>query len=468
MRYVHKNRSIPRPKLCKNFRRSQQLRRSEKKSAWWKGAKIMVCSLLCIPLLTTLFSIALYGVFRCLQLLHKHAPVLATGARVEGEKVKRVVMRMLSRNRNRRVAIGCKHWGPSEAVRLRLNALNALMAHPNDLDLSSAILLDTGCSQHTFFDQSKFTNFRRFNPSERHLVHGIGDTILQAMGEGDVVLNTVVDGRHQRLNLDKVLYCPDMNANLLSGSRLIEKNGEITLRTNGGTVKDFSGKVMLQCNQISNLYVVKTWEDYNIAMAAYAGSKDPIEQLWHERLGHISMQRLKTLEKMSSNLDLTKDVEIGSICEACVTSKLRDTTHRDQIAAAASHPYHTVFSDVCGPMRTTGYDGSRYFVTFLDAYSKESEVYCIKYKSEVPSMFRRYKATKERSAEGIRIRRLHSDGGGEYLSHDFHQDLQEEGIRWTYSVPASQQQNGAAERLNQTILNLAQPLIQKAELDSKY
>lgn len=73
-----------------------------------------------------------------------------------------------------------------------------------------------------------------------------------------------------------------MKANLLSGSRLIEKDGEIALRTKGGTVKDSSGKVMLQCNQISNLYVVRTWEDYNIAMAAYSGSKDPIEQLWHE------------------------------------------------------------------------------------------------------------------------------------------------------------------------------------------
>lgn len=198
MRHVHQNRSIPRRKLCKNFRRSQQLRRRENKLVWWKGAKIMVCSLLCIPLFTTLFSIALYGVFRCLQLLHKHTLVLATGARAGVEKVKGVVMRILNQNQDRRVTIGYKYWVPSEAVRLRLNAL---MAHPNDLDLSSAILLDTGCSQHTFFDQSKFTDFRRFNPSERHLIHGIGDTILQPMGEGDVVLNTVVDGMQQKIPL---------------------------------------------------------------------------------------------------------------------------------------------------------------------------------------------------------------------------------------------------------------------------
>ena len=31
----------------------------------------------------------------------------------------------------------------------------------------------------------------------------------------------------------------------------------------------------------------------------------------------------------------------------------------------------------------------------MDACTKESEIYLIKYKSEVPAMFRRYKALKE-------------------------------------------------------------------------
>jgi hypothetical protein len=47
------------------------------------------------------------------------------------------------------------------------------------------------------------------------------------------------------LHLDKVLYCPGMKTNLLCGSRLIEKDAEITLRTNGGTCKDSARKAII-------------------------------------------------------------------------------------------------------------------------------------------------------------------------------------------------------------------------------
>ena len=119
-------------------------------------------------------------------------------------------------------------------------------------------------------------------------------------------------------------------------------------------------------------------------------------------------------------------------------------------------------------MSIAGYDGSCYFVSFLDAFSKESEIYLIKYKSEMPAMYRWYKALKERPQEGQVIRRLHADGGGEYMGNNFQYDLKEEGTIFTYSVPASQQQNGAAERLNQTLLNKSKKMMNLSGLPTKY
>lgn len=146
---------------------------------------------------------------------------------------------------------------------------------------------------------------------------------------------------------------------------------------------------------------------------------------------------------------------------------MTDVPHRDSLAKDAK-PYEVIFSDVEGPMSVSGHEGSRYFVTFLDACTKESEVFLIKYKSEVPAMFRRYKALKERPNEGRMIRRFHSDGGGEYLGFDFQLDLAEEGITFTYSTTASQQQNGASERLNLTLLNKAHAMMGGSELTKKY
>ena len=44
-------------------------------------------------------------------------------------------------------------------------------------------------------------------------------------------------------------------------------------------------------------------------------------------------------------------------------------------------------TDVCGPFRTTGFNGEKYFVPFIDDYSKIAKVYCMKSKDEVFNCF---------------------------------------------------------------------------------
>jgi hypothetical protein len=54
------------------------------------------------------------------------------------------------------------------------------------------------------------------------------------------------------------------------------------------------------------------------------------------------------------------------------------------------------------------------------------------------------------------------------MGDNFQYDLKEEGTIFTYSVPASQQQNGAAERLNQTLLNKSKKMMNLSGLPTKY
>jgi hypothetical protein len=67
---------------------------------------------------------------------------------------------------------------------------------------------------------------------------------------------------------------------------------------------------------------------------------------------------------------------------------MRDVPHRDIITKEAKQPYNVIFSNLKGLMLVPRYDGLLYFVTFLNAFSKESEIYLIKYKSEMPVMYR--------------------------------------------------------------------------------
>jgi hypothetical protein len=336
------------------------------------------------------------------------------------------------------------------------------------LDLSSAILLDTGCSQHTFCKQSDFEELRLFQPYEMNRrIAGAGDTFFQPIGIGTVKIHALVQGRQKTLLLSNALYCPSIQANLISVSQLLDKDTNISLSKRGCVITAPDGDIAAEARAAHGLFLLHTWSDQQLAMAAYSSSNDPIYRLWHERMGHLSMRNLKKLENMSTGLDLSHLPHEDCTCEACLKGRMTDVSHRESLAKDAK-AFEVIFSDVEGPMSVTGYDGSRYFVTFLDACTKESEIYLIKYKSEVPAMFRRYKALKERPNEGRVIRRFHSDGGGEYLGFDFQLDIAEEGITFTYSTPASQQQNGASERLNRTICDKAHSMMANSDLPKKY
>jgi hypothetical protein len=55
-------------------------------------------------------------------------------------------------------------------------------------DISKAILLDSGCSQHTFFSKEYFTELKLYGARDRvSNITGVGDTILQPIGVGAVL-----------------------------------------------------------------------------------------------------------------------------------------------------------------------------------------------------------------------------------------------------------------------------------------
>ena len=60
--------------------------------------------------------------------------------------------------------------------------------------------------------------------------------------------------------------------------------------------------------------------------------------------------------------------------------------------------------------------GNKYFVTFIDDYTKKLWTYLIKKKNNVIDVFTKFKAMVERQC-GHKIKTLGTDGGGEYVSN---------------------------------------------------
>jgi transposase InsO family protein len=95
--------------------------------------------------------------------------------------------------------------------------------------------------------------------------------------------------------------------------------------------------------------------------------------------------------------------------------------------------------------------GFKYFVLFIDDYSRETWIYFLKAKDEVFDKFQESKALVENQT-GRKIRVLRSNNGGEYTSKEFVDYCTVARIKKELIVPNNPQQNGVVERNSRTIV----------------
>ena len=87
-----------------------------------------------------------------------------------------------------------------------------------------------------------------------------------------------------------------------------------------------------------------------------------------------------------------------------------------------------VHSDVWGPAQTATFVGCRYYVTFIDDFSRYTWIFLMRQKSKVFTHFQKFK-NEVLKTTGRLVRCLRSDGGKEYFSDAFTTYLRQEGIR---------------------------------------
>ena len=73
---------------------------------------------------------------------------------------------------------------------------------------------------------------------------------------------------------------------------------------------------------------------------------------------------------------------------------------------------------LCGPMQNESIGGNRYFITFIDDFSRMCWVYFLKNKYDTFNVFKNFKALVELQS-GYSLKKLRRDKGGEHTSHEF-------------------------------------------------
>ncbi|CAI7899573.1 unnamed protein product, partial [Closterium sp. NIES-54] len=186
--------------------------------------------------------------------------------------------------------------------------------------------------------------------------------------------------------------------------------------------------------------------------------------LWHHRLGHPSLPRLRGMASrvLVSGLPTSlPPLPSGPTptCVPCVEGRQRAAPHSSAFPATEA-PLQNLHMDVWGPARVRGQGHERYFLLVVDDYSRYTTVFPLRSKGDVTEvLIHRVRAARlqlrESFGSNFPVLRLHSDRGGEFSSARLGAFCRAWGIRQTFTLPASLQQNGIAERRIGMVMDVA-------------
>ncbi|CAI7918200.1 unnamed protein product [Closterium sp. NIES-53] len=186
--------------------------------------------------------------------------------------------------------------------------------------------------------------------------------------------------------------------------------------------------------------------------------------LWHHRLGHPSVQRLRRMHRRVLVSGLPRVLpplppSPTPPCLPCVEGRQRAAPHSSSFPPTEV-PLQTLHLDVWCPARVRGQGHERYFLLVVDDYTRYTTVFPLITKGEVPDVLIPWIRAarlqlRERFGTDFPVLRLHSDRGGVFSSDLLTAFCAEHGICQTFTLPASPQQNGVAERRIGLVMEVA-------------
>ena len=165
---------------------------------------------------------------------------------------------------------------------------------------------------------------------------------------------------------------------------------------------------------------------------------------WHLHLGHLNFSGLKLLSTSSMVHELPSIEKLEYVCEVCTLGKQQRSPFPSGRSWRTPNPLELVRTDICGPFDPISVGGNKYFISFIDDFSRKLWVYLIKGKSVAFTIFKSFKAHVEVES-GCKIKILRSNRGGEYTTNEFQDYCRKNGMQ-QFTTAYTPQQNGIAER----------------------
>ena len=143
-------------------------------------------------------------------------------------------------------------------------------------NLDNDWFIDSGATAHMTKNGNLFSKSSRCNEQIR-----IADgSILKAVTIGDIDAFKKSDDGF--LSFEDVLYVKDISTNLLSISKIVQKDKTVIFDKNGCKILNNSGTVVARSTEINGMYKLDAHKTCFIA------KKEENVDLWHRRIAHIN------------------------------------------------------------------------------------------------------------------------------------------------------------------------------------
>lgn len=327
---------------------------------------------------------------------------------------------------------------------------------------------DIGATSHMTPHRHWFSTYK---PYKTPINLADGSTVYSA-GLGSVRFQPHINGQSgdRVLEFERVLHVPALHPNLLSVLYLTCNKGY--------TVRITRNRLYFHCNGSKQPLFTASVNERNAAhldgltiplqeYAALASTCPMDKTLWHRRFGHLNLDSIDKIirQKLVKGLQIQSHTAPDPICEPCIAGKQHQVIPK-LAEHCATETLALIHSDLheMPPPRSGIF---RYFITFIDDATRLWVVVPVRAKSDAFAVFKQFKAYAENQT-GAKIKALHDDKGGEYMSREFDAFLAAAGILRQHTVRAKPHQNGVAERASCTIVEGITAMLNEAHLPASF
>ena len=306
----------------------------------------------------------------------------------------------------------CKNWGHEADQCKRYFLQQEYNARgPRSGNAASTNSGGNGVHEHWHMDTGATDNLT--SELERLQVHeryGGKDQVQVANGVGlsiSHVGHSTLAGSSLKLN--NILHVPHISKHLLSVYRLVSDNDVfVEFHRHFFCVKDKATKrILLSGRSSGGLYPIP-FSHVSSSPSHASSSVRVSSSQWHQRLGHPSATVVQNIVK-KHELPCLSSSNSASVCDACQCAKSHQLSYSAS-SRVSTMPLELIHSDVWGPaLGSSG--GFKYYVSFVDDFSRYSWIYLLKHKSDVEEVFYAFQAHVERLLD-YKIKAVQSDWGG--------------------------------------------------------